>query len=160
MIKQEQRVYGENRIEIFDYYLSAFLNAAMSLRCAFQYRQNRARNQAIKTWREQWESRLTPEEKSLYKFMREDRVAEVHCSGSSRNVGEEGVPLPAGTCRTRRDGIFITDDGMVSGSGPNFIYRPSYSFTIDGANPKATEACRKYLALLQRMVAQFEADHR
>src|SRR5712671_6534625 len=85
----------------------------------------------------------------------DDRNDEVHESGSSRTVGEEGVPLPVGRYQSRRDGIFFSDD-VVGGSSPNLIFRPSYSFTIDGADCKATEACRKYLALLQRMVTEFE----
>jgi hypothetical protein len=38
-------------------------------------------------------------------------------------------------------------------------YKPTFNFTIDGAERKATEACAAYLVLLQRMVATFEADH-
>ena len=154
MTKQENREVCDT--ERFDYCLSAFLNAAMSVRNGFQYRQNRRRNQAIKAWRAQWENNLSPDEKSLYEFMRKDRVAEVHHSGSTRTVGEEGVVLPAGKYRTR-DGIFIRH--QLPTVSPNLVYRPSYSFTIDGADCKATEVCREYLALLRHMVAQFEADY-
>jgi len=34
----------------------------------------------------------------------------------------------------------------------------TFNFTIDGVERKATEACVAYLALLQRMVSQFETD--
>ena len=159
MTEQEHsnRTFGD-RQRVFDFYLSAFLNAAMSVRGGFHYRQNRMRNQAIKEWRARWENNLSPQELSLYEFMVDDRNDEVHESGSSRTVGEKGVPLPVGRYQSRRDSIFVSDD-VVGSSSPNLIFRPSYSFTIDGADCEATEACRKYLALLQRMVAEFEADH-
>jgi hypothetical protein len=90
MSEEERRVGGDVR-EPFDYYLSAFLGASMSVRGEFHYRQNRVRNEAIKAWRTQWENNLSPEGKSLYKFMREDRVAEIHDTGSSRSVAQEGI---------------------------------------------------------------------
>ena len=40
---------------------------------------------------------------------------------------------------------------------PAIAYRPTYSFTIGGAERKVTEACTAYLTLLQQMVAQCEA---
>src|SRR5262249_7750711 len=55
--EQEPRIIGDK--EPFDYYLSAFLNAAMSVRDAFQIRQDRPRNAAVKAWRERWECDLT-----------------------------------------------------------------------------------------------------
>jgi hypothetical protein len=153
LMKQEQRLTGHR--EPFDYYLSAFLSAGMSFRDGFQIGQDRPRNTAIKTWRAQWENNLTSEEKSLYDFMQKDRVDEVHYSGSSRDVGEEGVPLPSGIYRTPHDGIFGSDD--LPTAGPNLVFRPTYSFTINGTDRKVTDACRAYLALLQRMMADFEA---
>jgi len=100
---------------------------------------------------------LTPQEKALIKFMVDDRNDEVHESGSSRSVAEESVPLPMGTYRTA-DGIFNLDGGPP-GMPPVVAYRPTFNFTIDGVERRATEACAAYLALLQRMVTRFEADH-
>jgi len=153
MTEQEPRMIGDK--EPFDYYLSAFLNAAMSVRGGFQYRQNPIRNKAIKAWRGQWENNLSPEEKTLYEFMRKDRVDEVHDSGSSRDVRQEGVPLPIGEHRIGGSIITITGPPDME---PSVVYRPTYSFTIGGAERKVTEACAAYLALLQRMVAQCQTD--
>jgi hypothetical protein len=152
MREQEPQIIGDK--EPFDYYLSAFLNAAMSVRGGFQIRQNRPRHVAIKAWREQWEDNLTSDEKTLYDFMRKDRVDEVHFTGSSRDVGQEGISLPIGT--------HYLNGGMVIISGPPGMepavaYRPTYSFTIGGIERRVTEACAAYLTLLQRMVADFAA---
>jgi hypothetical protein len=152
MREQESRIIGDK--EPFDYYLSAFLNAAMSVRNGFQIRQNRSRNAAVRAWREQWESTLTPDDKTLYDFMRQDRVDEVHHTGSSRDVGQENIPFPIGSHRIV--------GGMVTISGPPDMepavaYRPTYSFTIGGTERKVTDTCTAYLALLRRMVDDFGA---
>jgi len=94
MIEQERKAGDE---ELFDFYLSAFLSAGMSVRDAFHVEQDRNRNNAIKAWKKVWEVRLTPEEKRLYDFMREDRKHEVHRSGSSRKAGTENRELGPGT---------------------------------------------------------------
>jgi len=156
MIEQDRHIMMGER-EPFDYYLSAFLSAAMSVRGGFHYRQNRKRNEAIKAWRAQWENNLSPYERSLYKFMHEDRVAEVHDSGSSRSVAQERIDLPIGTPST--PSTFIMSSDGIPRMAPAVVYKPTYNFTIDGAERKATEACATYLSLLQKMVAQFEADH-
>jgi hypothetical protein len=146
LTEQDRRIFGggdpREPFEPFDYYLSAFLNAAMSVRDGFQYRQNRPRNTAIKAWRAQWESNLTPEEKTLYEFMRKDRVAEVHDGGSSRNVGREGVPFPIGTHHV--DGGIITVGGPP-GMPPVVVDKRTFYFSIDGAERKATGAGATYL---------------
>jgi hypothetical protein len=80
----------------------------------------------------------------LIKFMIDDRNEEVHDSGSSRSVGQEGVEFGIGIHHTP--------------GHPITAYRPSYSFTIDGVDRKVTEACGACLALLQQMVAEFQAD--
>jgi hypothetical protein len=97
MIEQERKAGDE---EPFDFYLSAFLNAGMSVRDAFHVEQDRNRNNAIKAWKKVWEVRLTPEEKRLYDFMREDRKHEVHRSGSSRKAGTENREPGPGTFTT------------------------------------------------------------
>jgi hypothetical protein len=153
MTEEEHRVGGDVR-EPFDYYLSAFLSASMSVRGEFHYRQNRVRNEAIKAWRTQWENNLSPEGKSIYKFMRENRVAEIHDTGSSRSVAQEGIELGIGEHRL--------PGGMHAVFGPPgttaVIKTNVYNFTVAGVKRKVTEACAAYLELLRQMVAQCEAD--
>jgi hypothetical protein len=74
MTEQEPRIIGDK--EPFDYYLSAFLSAAMSVRGSFHVRQNGERHKVPKRGGRAWENNHTPDEKQLYEFMRVDRVAE------------------------------------------------------------------------------------
>ena len=115
------------------------------------YRLRREHKATYEPWRKTWDARLTPAEDGLIKFMIDDRNEEVHDSGSSRRVGQEGIEFGIGTHHT-------TDGTIIVGGHPITAYGPSYSFTIDGADRKVTEACGAYLALLQRMVAEFQAD--
>ena len=45
-------------------------------------------------------STLTPEQRGMMKYMAEDRAAEVHRTGSGRNVKKEQVILRSGRYRT------------------------------------------------------------
>jgi hypothetical protein len=155
MTKQEPRVVGDRRP--FDYYLSAFLSAGRTI----DYRLRHEQSKLYAPWRSAWDAKLTPQEDALIKFMVDDRNKEIHESGSARDVGQEGVEFGIGTHPV--DGGTITVGGIpapLSGVKPTVtLYRPTYSFSINGVDRKVTEASVKYLALLQRMVAQFEAEH-
>jgi hypothetical protein len=143
--------------EPFDFYLSAFLNAGMSVRGAFHVRQDRKRNEAIKKWKRKWEAQVTPNEKSLWDFMLEDRIHEVHISGSRRIGKTENRELGPGTHSLAGGTHEVSAPPDVF---PAAIIRThAYYFTIDGTDRKVTEACWEYLALLEQMVAKFKADH-
>jgi hypothetical protein len=150
LIQQEPRILGDK--EPFDYYLSAFLNAARTV----DYQLHREQGTIYKPWRGVWDARLTSDQRGLMKFIDHDRNIEVHDSGSSRNVGQEGVKFGIGTHQV--DGGIVTISGPP-GMEPAVAYRLTYSFTIDGTEQKVTDACAAHLALLQRMVVEFETAH-
>ncbi len=148
--EQDLKLIGDK--QPFDYYLSAFLNAGRTV----DYRLRHEQVAIYPAWRTAWDASLTPQEKSLIKFMVDDRNVEVHESGSSRSVAQEGIKFPIGT--------HYVEGGMIDVSGPPgmepaVIFKPTYNFTIDGAEHNAIEACASYLALLQRMVDSFAATH-
>lgn len=84
MIERQGMAFGDK--EKFDVHLSGFLTAGMSARGTFHVEQDRKRDEAVKKWKEDWEARLTPEERCLWDFMHINRNHEVHGSGSSRTV--------------------------------------------------------------------------
>jgi hypothetical protein len=136
MTKQESPRGDSER---FGYYLSAFFSAAMS-----------ARDHAIKGWGAQWKANLCEQERRLYEFMGKGRVAEVHNSGTARAVEQEEID------RTRD---MIGTGGQFSFSKDEYVreYTSTYWFRIDGKDCKVTQVCGDYLALLRRMVADFQA---
>ena len=146
----------------FDYYLSAFLTAGMSVRNGFHYRRDPKRNAAIKAWRKKWENALTPEEQDLYEFMRLNRNAEVHTTGAALTVENEPVKIGVGGSYSDRTGtlqVFGSPSVLLGHDNAAIIQKRRYYLTIDGTKQKATEVCAAYLGLLQRMVAQWEADN-
>jgi hypothetical protein len=159
MHKHEARAFGDK--EPFDFYLSAFLNAARTV----DYRLRHYHGATYKPWREQWNA-SNPKADPLIKYFVDDRDFEVHEGGSGREVKQEAIPVrdhysdESGTVQA-----FSTPSALATAYNvPEVerhaaIYKPAYFFTIDGAERKATEACAECLDSLKQMVAQFKADH-
>ena len=157
MWHEEQRIVGYK--EPFDFYLSAFLSAGRTV----DYRLRHEQGTLYRPWRKAWDKKLPTKARGLIEDLIIDRNIEVHENGSSRNVGHEDIPLGYGEYRFS-DGSKIEISGTPSplsgdNTPPASVRRRTYSFTIAGVERKATDACRDYLDLLNRMVAQFEADH-
>ena len=156
MVERERRAAGDR--QPFDFYLSAFLSAARTV----DYRLRHEQPSIYPAWRKVWDAALSPTEKRLIKFMVDDRNDEVHESGSRRSVGQEDIKVAAGG--SYRDGsgtleVFGCPGVLIGVDTAAVIHKPTYNFTIDGTERKATEACAEYLALLKQMVEQFEADY-
>ena len=145
MTEEEHRVLGDR--EPFDYYLSRFLSATRTI----DYRLRHEQSPIYPIWRKVWDAALSSHDNGLMKFMVGDRNIEVHESGSSRRVVEGSAELPIGTYRGGTSVI----DRPPDASAPT-ADQPTFYFTIDGTERKATEACAEYLALLKRMVEKFE----
>ncbi|HEY6860961.1 MAG TPA: hypothetical protein VI358_14400 [Pseudolabrys sp.] len=148
MRKQERRAFGDK--ERFDFSLSAFLSATTS-----------ACDAAIKKWTAIWKAGLSPEEESLYDFMREDRRIEVHSSGSRRDVKQDAIKVGVGGSYSDESGTLTVMGSNIPGSGMGgaVINKPHYYFTIDRVERDVTDVCADYLALLERMAAQFKGDN-
>jgi hypothetical protein len=134
LLKQEKITIGDKTP--FGFYLSAFLTAAKSVREIFVFEQAQdPDNKSVhKNWRDAWDAKLTPEQKSLITYMEDDRDKEVHTTGSQHNIGqEEADKLGVGT--------HYTPEGIITISGPpgtfSTSYRPTYSFVMkDGSERK------------------------
>jgi hypothetical protein len=153
MIEQESQIIGDE--QPFDYYLSAFLNAAR----AVDYRLRHEQKPVYPKWRKTWDAGLTTDQDRLMKFMADDRAGEVHESGSRREVGQEGVKFGIGEHRLP-DGSTLFVGGVpdpLSGIVPAVVVdKTTYSYPIAGAEQKVIEACAEHLGLLRRMVTEFE----
>jgi hypothetical protein len=159
MREQEDRAFGDK--ERFDFYLSAFLSAARSI----DYRLTHKHKGTYKHWRGRWNT-SNPEGDALIKFFMDDRNLEVHESGSDRDVKQESVPVrgyysdKSGTLVAFSTPLPLAVAHDVPPSERDAVmYKPAYFFTIKGRERKATDACAECLAWLERMVAQFKAEH-
>jgi hypothetical protein len=150
MIDQENRAVGDR--EPFDFYLSACLGAARTV----DYRLRHEQATTYPAWHKIWDASLTAPEDQLIKFLVIDRNVEVHGSGSSRSVKTEEIKIVGDTYSDKSGTFYVSGP---PGMPPAIIYKPGYFFTIGGVERKATEACAEYLALLERMLGEFKADH-
>jgi hypothetical protein len=155
MIELQRMAFGDK--EKFDFYLSGFLSAGMSVRGAFHIKQDRKRNEAVRKWKDDWEAQLTPEERCLWDFMRTNRNHEVHGSSLSHTMKTEEIKVGIGSSYSDKSGTLEVWGSPMA--GPVVIHKPTWYFTIDGVDRKATEACGEYLGLLEKMVAKFKAEH-
>jgi hypothetical protein len=155
MLMCREELRSSSNRERFDCFLSAFLSAGRTV----DYRLRHEQKAIYKPWRKAWDAGLTPEQNSLSKFMVDDRNDEVHESGSSRSVAQEDITLTPGMKYWDEDMMSMVTIGGRADMPPALIRKQTYNFTIDRAERRATEACAAYLALLQRMVEEFEAEH-
>jgi hypothetical protein len=154
MREQERRAFGDR--EPFDFYLSAFLNAGRVV----DYRLRHEQRATYEPWRKAWEATLPKNELELIIFLNDERRVEVHESGSGRTAKLEGFEVlhsyseESGTLEV--SGVPHT----LGGSGAKAtIYKPAYSFTIQGDERRATEVCEQYLLLLKKMLGQFVTEN-
>jgi hypothetical protein len=155
MRKQERKAFGDK--ERFDFYLSAFLNAARTV----DYRLRHEQGEKYETWRKAWGSKLAPAENGLIKFMVDDRNVEVHESGSGRMAEAKEVKVGTGGSYSDSSGTLLVmgSPGPMIGSDTGVtIHMSRYYFTIAGTERIATEACAEYLALLARMVSGYKTE--
>jgi hypothetical protein len=115
MVDQGKRASGERKP--FDFYLSAFLNAARSI----DYRLRHEQKAAYEPWREKWNEALTPDQSALVKYLIDDRNVEVHESGSKRSVGQEEIKFG----HTYSDMSGTHEVFGPADMGPATIYKPT-----------------------------------
>ena len=145
MAERAQMAFGEH--EESDFYLSAFLSAGRSV----DYRLRHEQGATYSTFWVSWDNALSPYEQRVMKFMANDRNFEVHESGSNRAELENRIPV-YGSYQDKSGKVTVS---APPGTPPAEIIKPTYSFTIDGQQVPVLEACRKYIELLDRLVADY-----
>src|SRR5262245_22953050 len=150
MIKREGLAVGDR--EPFDFYLSAFLDAAKTVDYRLRYEQAGT----YPTWRAAWEASLSSAEFRLILFMAGDRRGEVHESGSGRSVKQGDIDVVGDMHSDPSGTLYVI---APPGTPAAVIHVPEYKFNIAGTERKATEVCDEYLSLLNRMLMKFKADN-
>jgi hypothetical protein len=152
----------------FGYYLSAFLSAARSVTFVLQAEEK----QHYDTWYPSWEARLVEDDRKLWKFMNDQRVAEVHQDGADvdramelRTVpqifGMQGRALVRSAIETALPGQFGTPHVIFAPplSPPVVEVVPIHRFRLGKRGVDVRDACAMYLDLLTALVREFIAVH-
>ena len=138
----------------FGYYLSAFLSAARSVTFVLQAEEK----QHYDTWYPSWEARLVEDDRTLWKFMNDQRVAEVHQDGADvdRAMELRTVPQIFGMQgqALMRSAIFAPP-----GSPPVLEVIPIHRFRLGKRGVDVRDACGMYLDLLTALAREFIAAH-
>jgi hypothetical protein len=139
--------------EDFYFYLSAFLSAGRSVTFALQSEEKASYD----AWYSKWCQALGKDERELLRFMNDQRVAEVHVQGAKTQGDIEMVPLTQFESEYRPNSI----SWMVCGCDAPGIPPPEmgimvYYFEIKGKKENALNTCKRYLALLERLVREFD----
>jgi hypothetical protein len=135
--------------EELDFVLSAFLSAAR----AVDYRLRHEQGDGYRAWRKEWDEKVAPSDRSLLKFIDDDRSFEVHESGSRRTEKHSAWAVRA------EEGTVV---GFVQlpGPMPGAIAKPEffYSVTVDGREERASDVCERYVELAKAMVQAFRTE--
>jgi hypothetical protein len=144
----KRRVFGDNDAK-FGKALSGFLGAGRSVVYLLE------KMASYKTWRKEWNAE-NPSKDRLLKCIHDKRDTDVH-EGSPGHTAKPGEEIKVGSGSSYSD-----ESGKLEVWGPPgldaTISKRDYVFDVCGTERPVTEACAEYLAALEQMVAQFEAD--
>lgn len=148
---EAKRTAGE--FEQFDFYLSAFFNAAIST----IYALHKEGKGQFKQWLNEWEKHLSQDNRTLWEFIPTQRHKETHEGIAEKDENKEGIPV-----YTTYDDKFghvevFAPPAVLSGlSGPPAtIFKPIRYFRIKGKQQEVTQVCKRHADLLERLVNEF-----
>jgi hypothetical protein len=149
MRDEESKAFGDKAQ--FDHCLSAFLSAGRSA----VYHLERKYPSIYPNWRKMWDAQH-PTGDGILKSMHDRRDADVHAGGSGREVKMEHIKVGVGSSYSDKSGrleVFGSPGPLIGADVGATIARPRYFF----GKQSVVEACAEYLAVLEQMVAEFEA---
>jgi hypothetical protein len=146
-----------NEPEAFTFFLSAFLGAARSVSFVLQ----KEEKQKYDAWFPSWKAALTSDETRLFKFMANQRTAEVKLTGAEKTSDLEQVlirELPQEN-RSHPAYGYGVHDLSAPWTDPATVGIVVHYFTIDDSPQKVVDICALYLQLLERLVQDFINSH-
>jgi hypothetical protein len=158
-VEQVQR-QQQLRFEEFAAYLSAFLSCARYVTDMFE-RSKKKGHQERHDWWKKHKASLSQEDRAFLNFMTDQRDLEQHEEGAQTQPGIAYVSvfkLPTDRSMHPYGGGF-TYFGPP-GAPPPKVGRMVHKWQRGGRAHDVIEDCRRYLALLERVVNEFEAGHR
>lgn len=151
--ERERRAFGDK--ERFDFYLSAFLNAARTVDNRLRYEQP-----AYRAWREAWNVAHSAQDK-LIKFIHDDRDSEIHESASNRITQDKEIELGIGESYSDPSGVltmFALPSPLLAINVAGTMPMPRYVYVFAETERPVTEVCVECLEFLTQMVDEFGAD--
>ncbi len=109
-------------------------------------------------WFPNWYQTLSEDERKLLKFGNAQRVAAVHKQGAETQSDIEMVPLTQFEPEYNPNSIRCVTCGWFDSPGipPPEMGLMVYYFEIEGKKENAVNTCKRYLALLETLVREFD----
>ena len=142
--------------ETFEFFLSAFLSAALGVRLALMNEGQPKAGPWIKAWQKQKENCSDEERKLLYE-LKEQRNKEHHQRGADMSIEWEPIPFIEYLTRTH-DYFRVSWFGPI-GTEPSHVKYPTSTFRLGSGKVEVVDSCARYFGLLERMVREFMAAH-
>ena len=139
--------------EDFDFYLSAFLSAARSVTWVLQKEQKASYD----AWYPGWKQVLGAPDQALLTFMNEQRVAELKKAGAEKLSEIQMVPLTQFDWEQPSHPAYGWTWVGPPGVAPPEMGVVVHYFENGGQKVKVLDECKRYLALLERLIAEFDA---
>jgi hypothetical protein len=155
MREREGMAFGDP--EVFDFLLSAFLNAVRTVDYRLRHEQRTYPDWRDKTW-----NVANPMEDSRLQFLSSDRRVEVHESGSARIEQWKTSKVAPGDTYTDPSGrleVFGSPPTLTGVDTGATVRTPKHVFRIDGSERPVIQVCDEGLAALSQMVADYIAQH-
>ena len=141
--------------EDFEFYLSAFLAAGRSVTFALQFEQK----SLYDGWYPGWLATLSPDDAELFDFMKAQRNITLKEGEAKTDVAVEYIPVT----ELRRPPGLHPAYGFhwfgPPGVPPPRVGVKVHRFEVGGKKEEVFAACRRYLNLLEALVASFVAAH-
>lgn len=145
----------------FGFYLSAFLNAARSVRWVLK----KEAKDAYSAWSPRWDKKLSSDDHDFLRFMNEQRISEVKKLGAVTVKKRKLIPaeLVPGVMVFRSTGEVTEAEakkhrkrGLPPSKTGAWIGKPEYFFKIGDELAEVTVVCKRYVTLLERLLREFK----
>lgn len=160
-----QKEKGRDDTEVFGYYTSAFLSAAVSVVFVLQDRQI-----GDHKWLKNWRKKLPLEEEEFLGQIEGQRTSEVHKLGPEISTPQRrAVPELDPSVQIFTTPVALWDEEEIKrlhkenqerGLPPGcqvWTYIYEHFFLIRGIPTEIISSCQRYLSLLERLIQEFEA---
>lgn len=136
--------------------LSAFLSAGRSVTFVLQVEAK----EAYDSWFPAWRERLDTDEQKLLKAMNRQRVSELHQTGADVRAELQYVPITEIHTGERHHPAYGFHWFGPPGTPNPTIGRVDHFFDLGDSPAAVGQSCRRYYALLERLVRDFGAAAR
>ena len=145
--------------EHVQFYMNAFVSAARNVTFVMQNERRQAFYEQLFGPKERRDFGLDPQDDKLFHHFHEQRTAVVHHEGQVKDMSNIPDKIPVyGEYRDASGQYIVSGPFWLMDGPPLTRWKSRYYFAIDGENRDAIDCCRRYVEILEGLVALFESE--